>query len=100
MAIRSEADIRELLDRVKEMLVHKEILQFAAATTYRDSNRNTQLTRNDEIVYQLGRLSLEITKDTLNWVLKKQDSFLNQFAHSANRYEMPELEQNDLIIRN
>jgi hypothetical protein len=98
---RSEANIRELLDRIKEMLAHKEILQFAAAT-YRDSNRttHTQLTKNDEILYQLNKLSLEVTKDTLNWVLKEQEGYLNQFAQDANCYEIPELEQNDLVLRN
>lgn len=98
--MRSEANIRELLDQIKVMLAHKEILQFAAMS-YLDSNRtsHTRLTNNEEILYQLNKLSLEVTKDTLSWVLSEQDSFLNQFAN-ANPYEMPELEQNDLVLRN
>lgn len=103
MVIRSEANIRKLLDRVNELLRNKEILRIAAADaaeTYRDSSRATQLTRNDEIIYQISRLSLAVTKDTLNWVLEEQNSSLNQFMRNAKHYEMPELKQNDLILKN
>jgi nucleoside-diphosphate-sugar epimerase len=96
VVIRSEANIRELLDRVNEMLAHKEILQFAAMT-YRDSNRTTQLTKNDELLYQLNKLSLEVIKDTLDWVLKEQDSFINQFVQDANSYDMPEQSKTTLF---
>jgi hypothetical protein len=101
VVVRSEANIRELLDRVKEMLAHKEILQYAAMS-YLDGNRtaHTQLTKNEEILYQLNKLSLEVTKDTLRWVLREQDSFLNQFVQSPDRYEMLEPGQDDLTLRN
>jgi hypothetical protein len=109
VVVRSETAIRELRDRVEEMLVHKEILQLAVtALTYQDSNKNSSknnnknslLVKNNETLYQLGRLSLEITKDTLNWVLTEQDSFLNKFVQCVDRYKTPEIEQNDLFLRN